>query len=250
MARKRAHRRAVLPMGDMFAVGGCDCTCPGASVTCKGCNGLLLTSYSIQQWTSSGGSLVATLTTNGSGVINVPTGTWWLIPASGRFAGQSVTVPSGGTTVSFSPATNYYCIAGCAIPVSATLHFTCPVIGTSIAITYIGSSTWNTVGLHTFSSTGLCGCTVQTVPYSFTFNGSTLGVNVGWDVVNNPPAPNTCPSPSGPAPGFVKTLSGVCFPLNLTVSFTTSATCTSGIYMNDDAALWGAGVGVTWTLTE
>ncbi len=38
MARKRAHRRAVLPMGDMFAVGGCDCTCGGGpSPLCPTC---------------------------------------------------------------------------------------------------------------------------------------------------------------------------------------------------------------------
>ncbi len=38
MARKRAHRRAVPPMGDMFAVGGCDCTCGGCT-GCSACSG-------------------------------------------------------------------------------------------------------------------------------------------------------------------------------------------------------------------
>ncbi len=112
MARQRAHRRAVLPMGDMFSVGGCDCSCnpSGQTVTIKGCNSFVFTNgQSVQVWNHSGGTLLYTDTTNSSGQISVPVGTYWFIPSNGRFAGQNYTVTTGTNTITFAAATGYAC---------------------------------------------------------------------------------------------------------------------------------------------
>lgn len=116
MARRRAHRRAALPMGDMFAVGGCDCTCntpSGQTVTLKGCNSFPFTAgQSINVCTASGCATPISgspFTTNSSGQISVPTGSHWFIPADGRFTGQTYTVTTGTNTLTFTAATGYVC---------------------------------------------------------------------------------------------------------------------------------------------
>ncbi len=71
MARKRAHRRAVLPMGDIFAVGGCDCSC-NASV-CENCTPCSLPTAGLNvSWTATGTipASNANLTWNGTAWIS------------------------------------------------------------------------------------------------------------------------------------------------------------------------------------
>ena len=51
----------------------------------------------IQVWDHSGGTLLSTLTTNGSGNITVPVGSYWLIPTGGRFAGQTSSIYGAAT---------------------------------------------------------------------------------------------------------------------------------------------------------
>ncbi len=127
--RRTSDRRAVLPMGDMFAVGGCDCTCAptGVTVTCKGCSSILFTTgQSIQTWNHSGGTLLATYTTNSSGQVSIPAGTYWIIPANGRFVGQNVTLTTA-VTLTFAAATGYVCstTGGCPLwfPYPTTLYW-------------------------------------------------------------------------------------------------------------------------------
>lgn len=108
--------------------GRCNCSASaGFTVTCKGCNSILFTAgQAIQTWNHSGGTLLATYTTNSSGQVTIPAGTYWIIPGNGRFAGQNVTI-SASVTYTFTAATGYICgQAGCALwfPFQPTLYWT------------------------------------------------------------------------------------------------------------------------------
>jgi hypothetical protein len=109
-------------------IGACGCAVP--VVTCQGCpssaGNLPLAGQAIQVWDHSGGTLLTTLTADGSGNISLSAGTYWLIPAGGRFNGQNVTI-SGNRAVNFASASGYTCIntaSGCPIPIANTLHLT------------------------------------------------------------------------------------------------------------------------------
>ena len=114
---------------DAWDIGACGCT-SAYPVTCKGCSSIVFASgQSIQVWDHSGGTLLNTYTTNSSGQISVPTGTYYFIPSNGRFAGGTVTVGTGTNTASFGVATGYQCCTQCAQPLSTTIHATFTVKG-------------------------------------------------------------------------------------------------------------------------
>src|SRR5208282_1723069 len=167
MARQRAHRRAVLPMGDMFAVGGCDCTCgPTCNFTfCVtggaplGGSAQPLSGATITIYTNSGmGTVVGSCTTGsgGSCIINVgSTGTYWeVITATGynTWSGSvsvgscggtqtcvPIATPNQGGGTGGGPATGYY-LAGCSYPeAQGSLTYSNPTLGISGSLTGSGS---------------------------------------------------------------------------------------------------------------
>jgi len=163
-------------------IGACGCTVPTFVVTCKGCNSFLFTSgKSIQIWTSSGGTLLATYTTNGSGQVSIPAGTYWIIPANGRFAGGTHTI-SAATTITFSAATGYVCCSTLWWPYPTTLYWTDGDIGPQ-AITVGASGGVFTYNQH--SSVGGCdsshSCTTNSIGNPFLSLGISCSyISRGW----------------------------------------------------------------------
>jgi len=194
---------------DRFAIGesSCSCTCGGTFVvTCNGCGGIALAGESIQVWDHSGGTLLATLTADGSGNISLAAGTYWLITADARFVGQNKTV-SGATSVTFSAASGYNCLSCCAIPLSNTLHYT-DNIGTAITLTY-SATQW--VGTGSVAIPGSC-CASQragSTTLVFQVNVTTAGHFTPSFYPNSAPAysataigtTNMCPNTTCP-PSF------------------------------------------------
>ena len=124
-------------MGDMFAVGGCDCTCDSSSCTVSFCvtaaGGINISGATVSIYNNSGlGTLIGSCTTIGSGccTINVgASGTYWaVVSATGytSFAG-SETVACNGTTTFSLTNTSSTC-AGC-ISIPTTLHATLLISG-------------------------------------------------------------------------------------------------------------------------
>jgi hypothetical protein len=122
-----------------FAPGGCNC---GVSLLVRGCGNLPLTDHDIDVYDEEGGTLLLTVTADGSGYGTFPAGEYWLVPQNGRFAGQTVTVSTPGT-VTFSPATGYHCLDGCADPLPDTLDAT--YASTSYSLVY---GTYNLKGTN------------------------------------------------------------------------------------------------------
>ena len=145
MARKRAHRRAVLPMAvDIFAVGEtvCSCTCSGGTATTfEGCNGFILANYQIDIYDHSGGTLLQSVTTDSSGVATVtPTGSVWIQSHDGRFSGQTITLSA---TVSLSVlGTGFLCLTKCSVPTTTVLHGTFSVLGSATLTWNSGANLW------------------------------------------------------------------------------------------------------------
>lgn len=148
-------------------VGSCDCTCSGFLVTCHGCANLALANVPIQVWTSSGGTLLGTQTTNSSGQISLAAGTYWLIASSGRLNGSNLTV-SANTSVTFTSATGYSCYDSCSIPISNTLHLTDSVFG-ACTLTYSATGGYSSVSGWSGTLTGVpstcCGVGTGNVTY-------------------------------------------------------------------------------------
>ncbi len=129
---------------DIFAVGetGCSCTC-SSSVTCGtieviGCGSLGVPNATVSIYTSSGGSLLASGTTNSSGIVSL---TWsgsctvWVTAseATGRLTSYAATrtLGSGTNVITLSNADNslYACMNCCAIPLKRILTFTSALFG-------------------------------------------------------------------------------------------------------------------------
>jgi hypothetical protein len=254
MAYQRAHRRAVLPMGDMFAVGGCDCNCNATSnpITCKGCNSLVLVSVAIQVWDHSGGTLLSTLTTNSSGIINVASGTYWMIPADGRFVGQNVTVSTSGS-VTFSAASGYVCISSCAIPVASVLHFTDSVYGTCTLTYSPTGASWDASAgwVGSFSASGApaapCGTACPGGGFTYYVNWRGIGaIDTGWTTATGH---GVCPG-SGPGLSGVFDIgsASITCPPSFAVNLSqTTPTCAG---LNQNVEVYGPSVSYTQTITE
>ncbi len=156
-------------MGDMFAVGGCDCTCNATSnqtVTLQGCNSFAFTAgQSIDVCTASGCATPITgspFTTNSSGQISVPTGSHWFIPANGRFSGALYTVTTGTNTITFTAATGYICCANLWFPIPTTVHWSDGDISLQALTRNTGTSSWNN---YSYSMNGtIAGCDSDPTP--------------------------------------------------------------------------------------
>ncbi len=168
-----------------FAIGSCcDCssTCD-VTVTVEGCGSQVYAGVTVNAYSSEGGSLLDSETTNGSGqaVLNVGTaGTYYFTVTgiSSRFdayGASHATTCGGGFTITLSAATGYACSSACAIPIGQTLTLTDSLLGTC-TLTYSGSS-WS--GSITYSYPGftnetcLCFCSPSTVTVTYT-----LGTNL------------------------------------------------------------------------
>ncbi len=109
MARQRAHRRAVLPMGDMFAVGGFDCSCnttgcggagsPTFSGTVKGCNTIGARGITVTAHDSTSTGTVLGSTTTGS------SGTYSLTGLSGEVVGNAIVLVFSDSSGRFANST-------------------------------------------------------------------------------------------------------------------------------------------------
>jgi hypothetical protein len=154
------------------AIGGAGCGCR-QTFTVIGCSSHPLTGHVLNVYDHSGGTLLTTGTTDGSGVVTL---TWngspsvFVIPAGGRFIGQSLTVSCGGsTTITFAiDTTNYACTSLCADPISKTLHLTDSVLG-SATLTYAASQ-WSGTTTYTYPAYGGCSCTASTVTLTWTLD--------------------------------------------------------------------------------
>ncbi len=191
--------------------GGCNCLSSGNALTLYGCSGLLFPSgYVIDVYNHSGGTLLYTLTTNSSGVIFLPTGTYYIIPADDRFNGANITI-TGTQSYTFATAsTNYICMACCAIPLARTMTFTSAFFGpwTGNWVTSITTG-WTAIVAHC----PLCTLYPTVIaPPGFVSSGFPCNISVGFTKL----LANNCPCPVGTP------LSGTC---QFIYYFTTNMTC-------------------------
>ena len=262
--------------GTFVAAGGCPMTNPSGSMAvslsaplvspatyCEnfkitGCNGLALPGVTVSVYDTSGGTLLTSGTTDSGGncvlIWSSGSSTAYVTATdgSGRFtaAGQAFTA-STSLQIGLTVAAGYSCISGCVYPVSNTLHFTSVLFG-NFTLVNVGGMTWATSGPHFVSTIAFCGCTaVAACPFGITFSGASHAIGMQWDIANAPPAPNGCPSTSGPAPGTSGTATIACPPsFSASLTVVGAATCTSGINMNYTAAMFGPGGTDTWMITE
>jgi len=134
---------------------GCTTSCSQA-FTVTGCGGIAYPGLTVSVYTSSGGTLLASGTTNGSGQVALSwsgsSGTYWvaITGQSARFAayGQSLALTCGGSKViALATASGYHCdcsASGCLLPVADTLFLTDGVYG-AVTLAY-GSRTFTLIG--------------------------------------------------------------------------------------------------------
>ena len=193
---------------DAWDIGACGC---GFSITCKGCNSTALVTYAVDIYNTSGGTLLYSLTTDSSGHISLPGGTYWIQSADGFFAGPSFTVRAPAS-ITLTAATNYVCATSCCalLPIPRTLSIT-DTIGTYTATWSNISSSWETgLGVSNnvspvASCTGGTTCTWQsgthtgTTSYFYSVTCQSvnhLTINRFWYVVTKftTPGPEYCPA--------------------------------------------------------
>lgn len=196
-------------MGCIFkgSIGGCGCTTPiTATFTVHGCNSLAYQGVTVSVYTSSGGTLLASGTTDATGSVTLSwsgaAGNDWVTVTgqSARFAayGATTSITNGGsTTITLTPAAGYYCFpgSGCLLPLAATIHATDTLLGNA-TLTYQTSGTyagqWIADTSYTYpgltNPNGIAQCFSGTVHIHWT-----LG-NVGWSC---DPTTGTCPAYDG-----------------------------------------------------
>ena len=124
------------------------------TVTVLGCNNIPLSGATVSIYTSQGGTLIGSGTTDSSGVYSVQydggSGNYWITVTepSGRFQDYAQNVYVNGTTattIALVSETGYVCTSGCVLPVSTTLTGTittndpgCPDSPYNITLTYVG----------------------------------------------------------------------------------------------------------------
>jgi hypothetical protein len=176
--RVRAGRAAF----SLWDLGGCNCS-GGGGGTCSqtftvvGCSGLTYAGVTVSVYTLSGGSLLASGTTNGSGQVTLSWtgsgGTYWIAVTgqSARFAtyGQSLNLTCGAsTTLTLALATGYHCIPyqTCLLPLADTILGTISGVPgiSAITLTFSGGINWQS-GFYTDSNGN---------SWQWTYTGSSL----------------------------------------------------------------------------
>ena len=193
-------------MGDMFAVGGCDCSCNTSGCLTSinghvtGCHNANVPSVTVTLHDSTaGGTVLASTTTNSGGLytftnISATSGNNIVVVISlsgGRFLSVNVTLTwtsgspgssqwgCGKTTAvnafspqTLSPASGYVCDnGGCANPISKTLHLTDSVYGACV-LSWTAATTWIGTATVSFSGSG---------PPCHTCAGGSVDVSYEWD---------------------------------------------------------------------
>lgn len=187
--------------------GGCTATIPGKII---GCNSLGLPSITVEAHdATAGGTLLASTTTDASGnytftnisavsghaIVIVPvslvrftavnrTLSW--ISGTPVFSSQwgcGKSSPSANTIQ--TPATGFFCFAGCAYPVAATLHLTDSWFG---SFTVVNSGSGWVYPTVSYSYPGCFGCPARTVTVTFS--------NLEWHWLTDNSV-NQCPNDSG-----------------------------------------------------
>lgn len=190
--------------------GAC-CGCAAATctqaITVKGCNNLGVSGLTVSVYTSNGGSLLASGTTdaNGQVVLSWPgaSGSYYVtVTGSARFAsyGQTLTLacPSGTATITLTVATGYHCASGsgCALPYKDTLHASDTLLGAA-TLTYQTSGTYSGSWIATTSYTyagltqpnGVVYCFSGTVTIFWRVTGGTFAIE--WDCGQNQVCPDS-----------------------------------------------------------
>ncbi len=171
-------------MGDMFAVGGCDCNCNASTMTVTispyGCinppnNSALFSGITVNIYDHSGGTLLASGMTGGSGSVVLSwsgaAGTYYItIPApNARWTnyGASNSLSNGGTYALSMPTNaggGYSCICSLDIPIVTT-----------------GWTFTDANGSHPLGTISTCQGNITPFPY-----GYTTSYNVTPDVAGSP----------------------------------------------------------------
>jgi hypothetical protein len=169
----RLRRKAFAPLlagrSKFFSLGnlGC-CNCSGSTnetITVEGCTTIKYPGVTVSVYTASGGTLIDSQTTDGSGVahLTLPTvpGTYWVTITyiSSRFNAfvQSRSL-TGTDTIGLAPATGYTCDSGCCLyPITNSITLTDSEYGT-FTLTYdITSLSWIS-GPQVANYPGCTGC--------------------------------------------------------------------------------------------
>lgn len=188
-------------------LGSCNCTGPTFTQTflVTGCNAIGYPGLTVSVYTASGGTLLASGTTDGSGQVTLswpdtsPATRWVVVTGqSARFlaSAQSLTMTTGGTTtIGLAIATGYHCLNVCLQPAKDTLVLTDAVTGT-LTVTYStrtvtlfgggGATTltgwWGTLSYNYPDTSAVpgCGCDPQPgYPIDYVFSGSQVTL-YGW----------------------------------------------------------------------
>lgn len=163
--------------------GGCNCKT--AFVAVQGC-GEAYSGLTVSVYTSAGGTLLYSGTTDGTGTVHttVPAGSYYvaITGQSTRFAayGQTATLSTVATNVlNLTAAAGYVCLGlGCLQPTTTTLNYTGPQGAHSLP--YIGGSQWKSAdGVVLLETTG----TSATILYNGGISQTTLSAHTC------PPAP-------------------------------------------------------------
>jgi hypothetical protein len=142
-----------MPGFSTFDVGGCCCPPCTHLFTVQGCNNLPYPGVTVSVYTASGGTLLDSDTTDGSGQVLLSwtgaAGNYWVTVTgiSSRFTAfaQSISLTCGGShTLNLVPTSSYACWAGCVVPVARTLHVSfSPAYLPNITLTSTGGQ-WQT----------------------------------------------------------------------------------------------------------
>lgn len=162
-------------------LGACNCSFP-QTFEVEGCNSLGYSGLTVSVYTASGGTLLASGTTDASGSVSL---SWdgtsspyvTVTGQSTRFAayGQTLTLTSGGTTtITLTVAAGYVCIPTCLQPIATTLHLT--YAGQAYTLTYGAATVCSNPYQWTSAVVNQPNATVNSVNSSFnctTITGST-----------------------------------------------------------------------------
>ncbi len=180
-----------------WPVGKCGCNC-GSPLTqtfkVEGCNNAVISGATVYVYSSLGGSLLRSGTTNLSGIVSLTwtgnVGTYYYITASvpsGRLSfGQSTSIPGSGTLIlNMAPVSGYSCITGfgqCPVPAPNTLLFTGSNGMGSGALTVAliaGNNQW--AGNVSWNFSAQDGCSAIDTTINVTYNSpSGSGLSYAW----------------------------------------------------------------------
>jgi hypothetical protein len=150
-------------------IGGCGCASCTETFTVLGCNLLPAVGVTVSVFASSGGALLASGTTNGSGQVALAwagaSGNVWVTITgySSRFNAfaQTVAIVCGSSkTLSLVPAAGYACDpgSGCFLPVKTTLFLSAGILGSATLAYSAITNDWTGTSIYNYPSCPHPGC--------------------------------------------------------------------------------------------